>query len=56
MSQQSPDKPSPLLNSQTVPLPKPQQGVNQNARREIDRMARQLEGLSKSLRQLKERV
>jgi hypothetical protein len=46
----------PPLNSQNVPLTKPQQDANQTTRREVDRIARQLEGLSKSLRQLKERV
>lgn len=58
MSQHSPEQlPQPApLNSQNVPLTKPQQGSNQTTRREIDRVARQLEGLSKSLRQLKERV
>lgn len=55
MSQQSP-KPDPApLNSQNVPLVKPQREPS-STRREIDRMARQLEGMSKTLRQLKERV
>lgn len=48
MSQQSPDK---LLNSQNVPLPKPQPDSKS---REIDRIARQLEGLSRSLKRLKD--
>lgn len=56
MSQQSPEQSQPApapLNSQNVPLVKPQQGPN-STRREIDRIARQLDGLSKSLKRLKE--
>lgn len=55
MSQQSPDKPSSLLNSQNVPLTKPQREIK-DLSREAGRIARHLEGLTKSMKQLNEKL
>lgn len=54
MSQQPPPKSDSLLNSQSVPLSKPQQLRDMS--REAGRIARQLEGLTKAVRQLDKRL